>query len=88
MIGRRGLGFKEKLPRALIEKLKNGVICHLKILLGSKEESRKAVKYFKDVIKKIRNFKHYHDWTLWNIINKFLEYRLCDYKLKLKEVKT
>ena len=88
VIGRRGLGFKEKLPRVLIKKLKTGVMCHLKVLLGSREESKKAVKYFKDVIKKIRNFKRYHDWTLWNIVNKFLDFRLCDYKLKLKEVKT
>ena len=88
VIGRRGLGFKEKLPKVLIEKLKKEVISYLETHLGSREESEKAVKYFKDVIKKIRNFKHYHDWTLWNIVNKLLELRLCEYKLKTKEVKT
>jgi len=87
VIGRRGLGYKEKLPKALIKKLKNEVVPHL-AFLGSKEESEKAVKYFKDIIKKIRNFKRYHDWTLWNIVNKFLEIRLNNHKLKIKGVKT
>ncbi len=88
VIGRRGLGFKEKLPKELIQKLKQEIVPYLQSFLGSKEESEKAVKYIKDVIKKIRNFKYYHDWTLWNIINKFLELMLCDYKIKTKEVET
>jgi len=83
VIGRRGLGYKEKLPKALIKSLKGEVMTYLKTLLGSKEESEKAMKYFKDIIKKIKNFKHYHEWTLWNIVNKFLEFR--NHKLKLKE---
>ena len=84
VIGRRGLGYKEKLPKELIKRLKNEVTAYLKNLLGSKEESEKTVKYFKGIIKKIKNFKRYHDWTLWNIVNKFLELRLGEYKLKLK----
>ena len=83
VIGRRGLGYKEKLPKELIEKLKNEVKTHLNNLLRSKEESKKAIKYFKDIIKKINQFKHYHEWILWNIINNFLELRMCDFKLKL-----
>jgi len=82
VVGRRGLGYSEKLPKELIKKLKNEVKSHLQALLGSKEESRKAIKYFKDIIKKINQFKHHHEWTLWNIINNFLELRMCDFKLK------
>ena len=88
VIGRRGVGYKEKLPKALIEKLKNDVTNYLQSLLGSEEESEKAVKYFKNVIKKIEDFKYYHDWTLWNIANKFLEFKLDEHKLKRKEVTT
>lgn len=83
VVGRRGLGYSEKLPKELIKKLKNEVKSHLQALLGSREESRKAIKYFKDIIKKINQFKQYHEWTLWNIINNFLELRMCDFKLKL-----
>ena len=61
---------------------------YLEVLLSSSEESKKAVKYYKDAIKKIADFKRYHDWTLWNIVNKFLELKLCDHKFKLKEVQT
>jgi len=88
VIGRRGLGYKEKLPKELLQKLRQEVILHLQAFLGSKEESEKAIKYFKAVIKRIRNFKRYHDWRLWNIVNKFLELSLSDYKLKRKEVRT
>jgi len=89
VIGRRGLGYREKLPKELIQKLRNEVKLHLQSLLGSGEEkSEKVVKYFKDIIRKIRNFKHYHDWTLWNIVNKFTEFNLCNHKLKRKEVQT
>jgi len=87
-IGRRGLGYREKLPKELLQKLKQEVLPYLQSLLGSKEESEKTVKYFRDVIKKIDQFKRHHDWTLWNIVNEFLELKLCDHKLKRKEVQT
>ena len=86
VIGRRGVGYKERLPKELIKKLKIEVTSYLEALLSSKEESKKAVKYYKDIIKKIANFKYCHDWALWNIVNKFLEFKLCDHKLKTKEV--
>ncbi len=88
VIGRRGLGYKEKLPKELLQKLKQEVLPYLQSLLGSREESEKAVKYFKGVIKKILSFKRYHEWTFWNIVNKFLEFRLDNHKLIVKEVRT
>jgi len=69
-----------------INKIKVGQ--KFRLFQGKEEESEKAIKYFKDVIKKIKIFKRYHEWTLWNIVNKFLEFRLDDHKLKVKEVKT
>ena len=81
LIGRRGLGYKEKLPVELIQKLSQELKPYLQNLIGSKEESGK-IKYLKDIIQKIDNFKCYHHWTLWNIANKFLEFNLSDHKLK------
>ncbi|UMZ74338.1 hypothetical protein [Natranaerofaba carboxydovora] len=85
VIGRRGLGYREKLPVKLIQKLQE-LKPYLQNLIGSKEESNK-IKYLKDIIQKIDNFKHYHLWTLWNMANKFLEFNLSDHKLKRQEVK-
>jgi len=65
----------------LIRKLSQELKPYLQNLVGSKEESNK-IKYFKDIIQKIDDFKHCHHWTLWNIANKFLEFNLTDYKLK------
>lgn len=67
---------KELLPSYLEE-------VHRKI-----KKTEKAIKYFKSVIKKIISFKHHHDWALWNIANKFLEFRLDSHKLIVKEVRT
>ncbi|UMZ74158.1 IS200/IS605 family accessory protein TnpB-related protein [Natranaerofaba carboxydovora] len=85
VIGRRGLGYREKLPVELIQKLQE-LKPYLQNLIGSKEESNK-IKYLKDIIQKIDNFKNYHHWTLWNMANKFLEFNLSDHKLKRQEVK-
>ena len=82
VIGRRGLGYKEKLPVELIQKLSQELKPYLQNLIGSKEESNK-IKYFKDIIQKIDNFKYYHYWTLWNMASKFLEFNLRNHKLKI-----
>ena len=32
-------------------------------------------------------YEYHHDWTLWNIVNKFLEFKIDEHKFNLKEVK-
>lgn len=90
VIGRRGLGFEETLPKELIQTLKQVVKPHTIGLLGSMEESYKQTKsgkkerqYLGMLLSKINNFKQEHSWSLWNIFHK-----LCwvkQYKIQLKE---
>ena len=91
VIGRRGLDFDEKVPKELIQQLKEKVKPHLISLLGSMEESEKQSNRGKQrrqfmgmMLKNIEQFKEKHSWTLWNVVHKTLIMK--NQELKLKEV--
>jgi IS605 OrfB family transposase len=91
VIGRRGLGYQERLPKELIETIKTKVKRHLIAVLGSMEESYKQSKsgtkqrqYLGMMLKKIENFKEEHEWSLWNILHKCCW--LNQYQIQLREV--
>ncbi|MBA2872489.1 IS605 OrfB family transposase [Anoxybacillus calidus] len=91
VIGRRGLGYHERLPKELIDTIKTNVKRHLIAMLGSMEESYKQSKsgtkqrqYLGMMLKKIENFKEEHEWSLWNILHKCCW--LNQYQIQLKEV--
>ena len=91
VIGRRGLDFDEKVPKELIQQLKEKVKPHLISLLGSMEESEKQSNKGKQrrrfmgmMLKNIEQFKENHSWTLWNVVHKTLIRK--NQELKLKEV--
>jgi IS605 OrfB family transposase len=91
VIGRRGLGYRERLPKELVYTIKTKVKRHLVAALGSMEESYKHSKsgmkqrqYLGMTLKKIENFKEEHEWSLWNILHKFCW--LNQYQIQLKEV--
>ncbi|WP_254698684.1 IS200/IS605 family accessory protein TnpB-related protein [Parageobacillus sp. VR-IP] len=78
VIGRRGLGYCERLPKELIHLIKTKVKRHLIAVLGSMEESYKQSKsgtkqhqYTAMMLHTIENFKQEHEWLLWNILHKF-----------------
>jgi hypothetical protein len=89
VIGRRGLGFEETLPKELIQTLKAVVKPHLTGLLGSMEESYKQTKsgkkerqYLGMMLSKINNFKQEHPWSLWNIFHKLCWMKQFQIQLK------
>jgi IS605 OrfB family transposase len=91
VIGRRGLGYHERLPKELIDTIKTKVKRHLIAVLGSMEESYKQSKsgtkqrqYLGMMLKKIENFKEEHEWSLWNLLHKCCW--LNQYQIQLKEV--
>lgn len=91
VIGRRGLGFDEKLPKEVIHVLRTVVKPHLISKLGSMEETVKQSKqgkkqrqYLGMLLKNINTFKEHHLWKIWNVVHKTL--RFDQYKFKLKEV--
>jgi hypothetical protein len=91
VIGRRGLGYQERLPKELIDIIKTKVKRHLIAMLGSMEESYKQSKngtkqrqYLAMMLRKIDNFKQEHEWSLWNILHKCCW--LNQYQIQLKEV--
>ena len=84
VIGRRGLGYNEKVPKEFIDLLKNGVKKHLQKVLSSMEESKdslESARYVKKMIKNIDNFKGNHSWTTWNVVNKTLLYKDFEYAI-------
>ncbi|MGG6439749.1 IS200/IS605 family accessory protein TnpB-related protein [Saccharococcus caldoxylosilyticus] len=91
VIGRRGLGYQERLPKELMDTIKTKVKRHLIAVLGSMEESYKRSRsgtkqrqYLGMMLKKIENFKKEHEWSLWNILHKCCW--LNQYQIQLKEV--
>ncbi|WP_143415618.1 IS200/IS605 family accessory protein TnpB-related protein [Geobacillus sp. E263] len=91
VIGRRGLGYQERLPKELIDIIKTKVKRHWIAVLGSMEESYKQSKsgkkqhqYIAMMLRKIENFKQEHEWSLWNILHKCCW--LNQYQIQLKEV--
>jgi IS605 OrfB family transposase len=91
VIGRRGLGYRERLPKELIDTIKTKLKCHLVAVLGSMEESYKQSKsgkkqrqYIAMMLRKIENFKQEHEWSLWNILHKCCW--LNQYQIQLREV--
>jgi IS605 OrfB family transposase len=91
VIGRRGLGYRERLPKELMDTIKTKVKRHLVAVLGSMEESYKQSKsgtkqrqYLGMMLRKIESFKQEHEWSLWNILHKFCW--LNQYKIQLREV--
>jgi IS605 OrfB family transposase len=91
VIGRRGLDFKEKIPKELLNQLRNLVKPHLIRVLGSMEESEKQSnrdkqrrKWIGMWINNIENFGNNHSWKLWNVIHKTLTFK--NWELQLKEV--
>jgi IS605 OrfB family transposase len=91
VIGRRGLGYHERLPKELIDTIKTKVKRHLIAVLGSMEESYKQSKsgkkqrqYLAMMLRKIENFKQEHEWSLWNLLHKFCW--MNQYQIQLKEV--
>jgi IS605 OrfB family transposase len=90
-IGRRGLGYRERLPKELIDTIKTKVKRHLIAMLGSMEESYKQSvsgtkqrQYISMVLHKIETFKQEHEWSLWNVLHKFCW--MNQYQIQLKEV--
>jgi IS605 OrfB family transposase len=91
VIGRRGLDFDEKVPKELIQHLKEKVKPHLISFLGSMEESEKQSNKGKQrrrfmgmMLQNIEQFKEKHSWTLWNVVHKTLFIK--NQELQLKEV--
>ncbi|NUK30559.1 IS200/IS605 family element transposase accessory protein TnpB [Parageobacillus sp. VR-IP] len=91
VIGWRGLGYQERLPKKLVYTIKTKVKRHLVAALGSMEESYKQSKsgkkqrqYIVMMLRKIENFKQEHEWSLWNILHKFCW--LNQYQIQLREV--
>ncbi|QXJ37850.1 hypothetical protein BV455_01113 [Parageobacillus caldoxylosilyticus] len=91
VIGRRGLGYRERLPKELMDTIKAKVKRHLIASLRSMEESYKQSKsgkkqsqYIAMMLRKIENFKQEHEWSLWNILHKCCW--LNQYQIQLKEV--
>ncbi|MGM7722553.1 IS200/IS605 family accessory protein TnpB-related protein [Metabacillus sp. Hm71] len=79
VIARRGLGFEEKVPKALLLELKKKVKPYLIARLGSMEESekhseqgKKQRQYIGMLLNNINNFKNIHLWSLWNVVHKTL----------------
>lgn len=82
VIGRRGLGFDEKIPKEIIELLQKEVKPHIIKTLGSMEEAYKKSdsgksrrKYLGMLLNNIEAFKQNHSWKMWNVIHKALKYR-------------
>ena len=91
VIGRRGLDFDEKVPKELIQQLKEKVKPHLISLLGSMEESewqsnngKQRRRFMGLMLKSIEYFKERHSWTLWNVVHKTVFIK--NQELQLKEV--
>ena len=91
VIGRRGLGFEEKIPKEFIHQLRSLVKPMLISILGSMEESEKQSTNGKQrrkciaiLLKNIDDFKDNHRWKLWNVIHKTLLVK--NQELQLKEV--
>ncbi len=91
MIGRRGLGYRERLPKELIDTIKSKVKRYLMAMLGSMEESYKQSnsgtkqrQLIAMMLGKIENFKQEHEWSLWNVLHKCCW--LNQYQIQLKEV--
>lgn len=91
VIGRRGLGFDEKIPQEVLNHLRTLVKPKLISILGSMEESEKRSKngkqrrkYLGMLLKSIETFKENHSWKLWNVIHKTL--MIKNQELQLKEV--
>jgi IS605 OrfB family transposase len=91
VIGRRGLGYYERLPKELIDTIKTKVKRHLIAMLGSMEESykqsdsgKKQWQYVAMMVRKIENFKQEHEWSLWNVLHKCCW--LNQYQIQLKGV--
>lgn len=93
VIGRRGCGFEESLPKELIQFIKKAVKPHIIGLLGSMEESYKQTKsgkkerqYLGMMLRKINNFKQEHTWSLWNVFHKLCW--MTQFQIQLKGVGT
>jgi IS605 OrfB family transposase len=91
VIGRRGLGFDEKIPQEILIQLRQLVKPKLISILGSMEESEKKSKngkqrrkYLGMLLSNIETFKENHSWKLWNVIHKTL--MIKNQKLQFKEV--
>jgi IS605 OrfB family transposase len=91
VIGRRGLGFDEKIPQEILNQVCTLVKPKLISILGSMEESEKKSKngkqrrkYLGMMVRNIETFKESHSWKLWNVIHKTLIMK--NQELQFKEV--
>ncbi|MFP5106795.1 IS200/IS605 family accessory protein TnpB-related protein [Neobacillus sp. C211] len=91
VIGRRGLGFDEKIPQEILNQVRTLVKPKLISILGSMEESEKKSKngkqrrkYMGMLLRNIETFKENHCWKLWNVIHKTLIIK--NQELQFKEV--
>ncbi|MEH7484295.1 IS200/IS605 family accessory protein TnpB-related protein [Neobacillus drentensis] len=91
VIGRRGLGFDEKIPQEVLNHVRTLVKPKLISILGSMEESEKKSKngkqrrkYMGMLLRNIETFKENHCWKLWNVIHKTLIIK--NQELQFKEV--
>jgi IS605 OrfB family transposase len=91
VIGRRGLGFDEKIPQEILTQVRTLVKPKLISILGSMEESEKKSKsgkqrrkYMGMLLRNIETFKENHSWQLWNVIHKTLIIK--NQELQFKEV--
>lgn len=80
VIGRRGIGFDERLSKEVIRLLKEQVKPHLIKILASMEESekksdigKKQRKYLGMLLNNIDHFKELHRWKVWNVVHKTLK---------------
>ena len=69
VIARRGLGFRERIPKK-IQRLIESLITSLSSLLPAMEA--KGKRQVKRLLHKLRNFRNLHSWSFWYSFNKSL----------------
>ncbi|HDX9580797.1 TPA: IS200/IS605 family accessory protein TnpB-related protein, partial [Bacillus pseudomycoides] len=79
VIARRGIGFEDKVPKALMKTMLRTLRFHLVKTLGSLEESKEKTKkdnvfkkQLKSYLKTLKTFKSNHYWKNWNVVHKTL----------------
>lgn len=89
VIGRRGLGFDEKIPKEVIRILRAKVKPYLREKIGSMEETvkqseqdRQQRRYWGMLLNNIQAFKEQHSWKCWHVIHQTLWMNQYEYKLK------
>jgi hypothetical protein len=69
VIARRGLGFRERIPKK-IQRLISSLISKLNCLLEAMEA--KGRRQVKRLLNKLENWRNIHSWSFWYTFNKSL----------------